>query len=85
VHWYNVDHRHSGMRYVSPAQHHAGEDNTILAVRYALYLQARERNPVRWAGHTRNWTPINTVTLNPERDQIIKTHLADNHIQPLAA
>jgi transposase InsO family protein len=85
VHWYNVDHRHSGIRYVSPAQRHAGEDKTVLAARHALYLEARERNPARWSGHTRNWTPINTVTLNPERDEIIKTHLAGQHIQPLAA
>ena len=85
VHWYNVDHRHSGIRYVSPAQRHAGEDKTVLAARHALYLEARERNPARWSGHTRNWTPISTVTLNPERDEIIKTHLAGQHIQPLAA
>ena len=26
VHWYNNDHKHSGIRYVSPAQRHAGED-----------------------------------------------------------
>jgi len=25
VHWYNHDHRHSGIRYVSPAQRHAGQ------------------------------------------------------------
>ena len=24
VRWYNVEHRHSGIRYVSPAQRHAG-------------------------------------------------------------
>ncbi|MDP2976647.1 MAG: IS3 family transposase [Anaerolineales bacterium] len=85
VHWYNFDHRHSGIRYVSPAQRHAGDDYEILAARHALYLQARERNPARWSGDTRNWTPIGAVTLNPERDSIIKTHLAGNHIQPLAA
>jgi putative transposase len=85
VHWYNFDHRHSGIRYVSPAQRHAGDDHTILAARHALYLQARELNPARWAGSTRNWTPIGAVTLNPERDSIIKTHLAGNDIQPLAA
>jgi hypothetical protein len=50
-----------------------------------LYLQARELNPARWAGSTRNWTPIGAVTLNPERDSSIKTHLAGNDIQPLAA
>ncbi len=39
VHWYNVDHRHSGIRYVSPAQRHAGEDQAILAARHDLYLR----------------------------------------------
>ena len=67
VRWYNVDHRHSGIRYVSPAQRHAGEDHAILAARHALYLQARERNPARWSRHTRNWSPIGAVTLNPEK------------------
>lgn len=57
----------------------------ILATRHALYLQARERNPARWSGDTRNWAPIGAVTLNPERDSIIKTHFAGNDIQPLAA
>jgi putative transposase len=45
VHWYNVDHRHSGIRYVSPAQRHAGSDHAILAARHALYSRARELNP----------------------------------------
>jgi putative transposase len=57
----------------------------ILAARHALYLQARELNPARWSGNTRNWTPVGAVTLNPERDTIVKTHLASNNIQPLAA
>jgi len=34
VHWYNHAHRHSGIRYVSPAQRHAGEDHVILAARH---------------------------------------------------
>ena len=85
VRWYNHDHRHSGIRYVSPAQRHGGEDRAILAARHDLYLKARDHNPARWSGNTRNWTPIGAVTLNPERDFIIKTHLAGNHIQPLAA
>ena len=83
--WYNFDHRHSGIRYVSPAQRHTGEDQEILAARHALYLKVREQNPARWSGSTRNWSPIGAVTLNPERDSIIKTHLTDNPIQLLAA
>ncbi len=85
VHWYNVDHRHSGIRYVSPAQRHAGEDRAILAARHALYLQARERHPARWSGGTRNWASIGAVTLNPERDSVIKAYSAGHDIQPLAA
>jgi transposase InsO family protein len=68
VHWYNHEHRHSGIRYVTPAQRHAGQDRTMLAARHALYQRARERHPRRWSGPTRNWTPIAIVTLNPERD-----------------
>jgi putative transposase len=85
VRWYNHDHRHSGIRYVSPAQRHAGEDHSILAARHALYTRARALNPARWSGATRNWSPIGSVTLNPERDSIIKTHSAANDIQPMAA
>ena len=85
VRWYNVDHRHSGIRYVSPAQRHTGEDLAILAARHALYAKARELNPARWSGTTRNWSPMGAVTLNPERDCIVKSHSPGNTIQPLAA
>ena len=85
VHWYNYDHRHSGIRYVSPAQRHAGDDHVILAARHALYSRARELNPARWSGNTRNWSPVLAVTLNPERDCVIKTHSACIDTQPMAA
>ena len=85
VRWYNHDHRHSGIRYVSPHQRHAGEDHAILAARHALYTRARALNPARWSGTTRNWSPIGPVTLNPERDSIITIHSAGNDIQPMAA
>jgi putative transposase len=85
VRWYNHDHRHSGIRYVSPAQRHAGEDRLILAARHELYTRARALNPARWSGATRNWSPIGAVTLNPERDSIVQTHSSASEIQPLAA
>ena len=53
------------------AQCSAGEDHAILAARHAVYLQARTRNPARWSRHTRNWTPIGAVTLNPEKDSVV--------------
>jgi putative transposase len=85
VHWYNHDHRHSGIRYVSPAQRHAGEDHAILAARHAVYLRARAQHPARWSGATRNWSPTGPVTLNPERDSAIQVAATGTHTQPLAA
>ena len=83
--WYNHDHKHSGIRYVSPAERHGGRDVAILAARHALYQQARERNPARWSRDTRNWSPIGAVTLNPERDSVVAAHLESRDSQPLAA
>jgi hypothetical protein len=85
VRWYNVDRRHSGIRYVSPAQRHAGDDHAILAARHEPYVQAGERKPARWWRETRNWTPIGAVTLNPERDSVVAMASAVEDIQPLAA
>lgn len=85
VHWYNVEHRHSGIRYVSPDQRHAGADHAILAARHDLYVEARQRHPARWARHTRNWSPILAVTLNPERDSVVLELHQQVNSQPKAA
>ena len=85
VHWYNVEHRHSGIRYVTPSQRHALEDRAILAARHQTYLQARERNPARWSRETRDWTPIGAVTLNPERDAVVRDHVHAEGIGRLVA
>ena len=71
VRWYDVDHRHSAIRYVSPAQRHAGDAQAILAARHELYVQAREHNPARWSRDTRIWTPIGAVTFKPECDSVV--------------
>jgi transposase InsO family protein len=76
VSWYNHEHRHSAIRYVSPAERHAGQDLGILSRRHQLYIRAREANPRRWARHTRNWQPIAVVTLNPERDSVVNAAVA---------
>jgi transposase InsO family protein len=66
VGWYNDEHQHSGIRFVTPSQRHGGHDVAILAQRDDVYAAARRRHPDRWSGDTRNWTPIPTVRLNPE-------------------
>jgi putative transposase len=69
----------------SRAQRHANEDHAILAARHESYVQARARNPARWSLGLRNWTSIDAVTLNPERDSIVAMATASDDIQPLAA
>jgi putative transposase len=66
VHWYNHEHRHSSIRFVTPHERHQGLDKQILAQRKRVYEQARQQHPERWAGDTRNWSPIEEVWLNPE-------------------
>jgi putative transposase len=63
--WYNQDHQHSGIRFVTPAQRHEGTDIAILANRHQVYTAARERHPGRWSRKTRDWSHIGDVRLNP--------------------
>lgn len=65
--WYNHEHRHSGIQFVTPAQRHHGEDKTILARRHAVYQQAKAEHPERWMGETRDWEWQHEVALNPEK------------------
>ena len=69
--WYNHEHRHSGLKYVTPSQRRQGEDKAILTKRDALYQQARAENPQRWSGATRNWQHQETMTLNPEKKAVL--------------
>jgi len=68
--WYNDQHRHSRIRFVTPAQRHRGEDKAILQQRNALYENAKQQRPERWSGNTRNWEPVGEVNLNPEREEM---------------
>jgi putative transposase len=87
VRWYKDEGRHGGMRYVTPAQRHDGEDHAIFTARHALSHQPRGRNPARWSGTTRDRTPTGPVTLKPERDSIVVAHSISQAKdgQPLAA
>ncbi len=62
--WYNTEHLHSGIKFVTAESRHAGTDKQILFNRENVYLQAKEKNPNRWSGKTRNWERIEIVKLN---------------------
>lgn len=65
--WYNTEHLHSRIKFVTPAQRHNGEDKMILKARTQVYELAKAKTPERWSRSIRNWKPIGAVTLNPEK------------------
>lgn len=67
VNWYNHDHRHSKIKFVTPHQRRMGQDAEILANRKAVLEKAKEMNPRRWSGSTRNCEPAGPVKLNPDK------------------
>lgn len=71
--WYNNRHLHSNISFVTPSQRHDGGDIAILAKRNLVYQVAKEKNPARWAGDTRNWDHKASVSLNPDNDDTL-TH-----------
>ena len=81
---YHHEHSHSGIRCMRPARRHAGDATAVLAARHELYRQARQRNPQRCSGDTRDWTPVGAVTLDPARDAIVAPRRAAGEV-PLAA
>lgn len=65
VAWYNNEHRHSAIRFVTPAQRHDGDHLAILEQRRRVYERARAKHPERWTAGIRDWSPIVSVELNP--------------------
>ena len=60
-------HRHSGIRFVTPAERHGGLEREILANRQIIYAEAKRQHPERWSGSIRNWAPQGAVWLNPDK------------------
>lgn len=73
VQWYNTEHLHSAIRFVTPSSRHLGLDPAILAKRSVVYENAKRLNPQRWSGQTRNWSPITEVYLNPKKETMKMT------------
>ena len=67
VDWYNNEHRHSGIQYVTPNQRHYGQADEICTRRQQTYEKARELNPRRWSRQPRNWSQPQTVKINHPR------------------
>ena len=76
VTWYNTQHRHSGIGFVTPEQRHAGHDKEILHKRKEVYEAANCSKPglcfrgLTQSRQTRNWERIKEVWLNPPRENL---------------
>jgi putative transposase len=79
VQWYNHEHRHSAIGFVTPGERHAGIDTALLGKRVQVYEAAKARHPERWSGATRNWQPIGIVYLNPDQLGAEKIDRREHH------
>jgi putative transposase len=67
VTWYNQEHLHSALKFITPQQRHNGEDKIIMQKRHTVYQNAKQKHPERWSKNTRNWTLPKNITLNPNK------------------
>ena len=65
VRWYNHEHLHSGIGFVTPADRHEGRDIAILDQRRTLYGHAQSAHPERWTRAHRAWKRPSEVLLLP--------------------
>jgi putative transposase len=67
VRWYNEEHRHSALNWVTPMARHTGKEHELLRRRGQTYRRARRRNPQRLSRQIRDCSPAPAVTLNPKK------------------
>ena len=85
VQWYNHEHRHSAIGFVTPDQRHMRVDTALLNQRVQVYEAAKARHPQRWSGPrpapgaTRNWQPVSIVHLNPDQLHTDNNRHKENH------
>lgn len=70
VQWYNLEHYHSGINWVTPDARHRGMDKSILDKRKEVWEAAKARHPTRWSGQVRKWEYQDSEALNPEREAV---------------
>lgn len=75
--WYNYEHKHSQLRFVTPHQRHTGQDKAILMQRERCLERAKQVNPSRWGSRNiRNCKPVGPTTLNPAKKEQMENQAA---------
>lgn len=70
TYWYNNEHLHSNLRYVTPNERHQGKDAEILSRRKQVIMDFKACHLSRFSGELRNFEPIGVVHLNPDRESL---------------
>lgn len=71
VRWYNEEHKHSSLKFVTPSQRHYGQAEKLLSKRKMLMDHIKEKHPERWGSRTtRGWSLPMEVWLNPDRPEV---------------
>ena len=65
--WYNNQHLHSQIGFITPNQKHEGLDIELMNNRRKVYFAAKQKNPHRWSKGIRNWESPKAVYLNPDK------------------
>ncbi|MBU3089896.1 DDE-type integrase/transposase/recombinase [Clostridium gasigenes] len=80
VNWYNNEHYHSALKFMTPSSRHNGETKKIMSNRKKVYEAAQKLNPLKFQKGTRNWNPPEIVSLNPTDEDEVKEKIIDKAI-----
>jgi len=68
VHWYNTEHLHSSIGYVTPHQMRYGQAEAIFEQQNDAINRAREPHPERWGSRpAKKWIVNREMVLNPDK------------------
>ena len=87
--WYNEEHRHSGLRYLTPNQVHSGSSATVVTARQRVLDAAHAKHPERFVRRApRALAPPAAVYINPPEEMLnvpgepISTEVSIDGVQP---
>lgn len=71
IHWYNNEHMHSGLQYVTPHQKRTGAHIELFAKRNAVLELAKQKYPLRWGNrYTKKYQATQVEVLNPKATNV---------------
>jgi putative transposase len=74
--WYNHEHHHSGIAYLTPADMHCGRAGTVVDGRHRVMLEAYAAHPERFpGGPPRPLLPPTAAFINPPRQTDAAAHI----------